>query len=568
MQRPCGTDHCTASLPQSNLPVMDPQCHAGPSNYYEIHSFHERSPFEAINEPIHHPDSPLQLEEGNLHTSKTKSSTVDPSSPPPEELTGPYIPWFWNEKNIGVLPRALLPWLSMLFVMSALYGPGAYFLPWEVGYGTPVYAVEYPLVLLASGLSWLPLLCIFIVRRAFANRTKLVIWFTMIGIISFILTAGGYCALVFGNNASYQSKAFSGGILSHEVPLGLKLRAWSTGEMPRCLPSCKMRLATQQSTLFSDGIYDTQFARTLTRIKNHNETEERLLLFSAFDFEPFRGVQNNHMLCDTGFNGNGDIYGLGMRFGLYLQWISALVANNFLGTTRGDIRKVYLVFSVALCIVTLVSSFTKDCVFSIEIEVLYWMYWGGFVSVFASSLSPVRLGRVTQWVDVDWTTIIFFITHWIMSYHGIWFVCYAYDQVFPRMPCGTYHFFLAPMLDPSTGYWLIRDWLSMMAVPIFYFIIHGFPLVLLLSLPEIKYAMTRSSIYQDLFGKSDASDDDQIEPTKHSSSKLLSFFQFIYNEIKEVQGDIRRICSLPSKRRNGIQLITPLDIKNRRQVIS
>ena len=34
---------------------------------------------------------------------------------------------------------------------------------------------------------------------------------------------------------------------------------------------------------------------------------------------------------------------------------------------------------------------------------------------------------------------------------GIWFVWYAYDQVFSRMPCGAYQFFLVLMLDQVKG---------------------------------------------------------------------------------------------------------------------
>ncbi|KAH8886974.1 hypothetical protein GQ53DRAFT_768819 [Thozetella sp. PMI_491] len=45
-----------------------------------------------------------------------------------------------------------------------------------------------------------------------------------------------------------------------------------------------------------------------------------------------------------------------------------------------------------------------------------------------------------------------------MIVHGIWYMLHGYDQVFSRMPCRTYHFFLWPLLDPSWTFWKIRDY--------------------------------------------------------------------------------------------------------------
>ncbi|KAF2786711.1 hypothetical protein K505DRAFT_259300, partial [Melanomma pulvis-pyrius CBS 109.77] len=94
--------------------------------------------------------------------------------------------------------------------------------------------------------------------------------------------------------------------------------------------------------------------------------------------------------------GNIGFYGLVIRFGVYLQWVSSLLANNFLSKSRQEIQKVYLVFSMAICLATLIANSTKSCIFSIEIEVLYWMYWGSFICVFGSAPCSIRLSMVSK----------------------------------------------------------------------------------------------------------------------------------------------------------------------------
>ena len=220
-----------------------------------------------------------------------------------------------------------------------------------------------------------------------------------------------------------------------------RLSQWYT--MPQSNRRCEARVELQQASLFSDATYKTQFDRV---ILNDNPGPRYQ---SSFDHEIYRNVQIDQDLCYQGFAGNTDLYGQGIRSGLYLQWLSSLLANNTLPETRHDIQKVYLVFSLAICLATVISSFFDACIFAIEIEILYWMYWGGFLCVFASAPCPIQLGSKSKWTKLNWTTMVLFTTHALMVYHGIWYIWYAYDQIFSRMPCGTYHFFLVPMLDPS-----------------------------------------------------------------------------------------------------------------------
>lgn len=335
---------------------------------------------------------------------------------------------------------------------------------------------------------------------------------------------------------------------------------WFTETMPQSFRGCDARVEPQQASLFWADIYDTQLART-----KHVDSDLEVS-YSAFDMDLSRSIQMNQTLCNQGFAGNADLYGLGNRTGLYLLWISSLLANNLLLKTWQELQKVYLIFSLAFCLATVIASFTKNCTFGIEIEIMYWMYWGGFVCVFASAPCPVQLGSKIKWIKLDWTTVILFTTHTLMTYHGIWFVLYAYDQVFSRMPCGTYQFFLVPMLDPSEGFWALRGYLTLSMLPWVLSLLAVFPFVVLLLASEIKHSIQHSAIYQILFPRSMISDCDQAQITGLNASAKTSLGLRVYLLIKRRYIVFRESFRLPSHSREGIRLVTPIDVRNRRCV--
>ena len=303
-------------------------------------------------------------------------------------------------------------------------------------------------------------------------------------------------------------------------------------------------------------IYKTQFARTVEEYHDNGTT-----VWPHFDMELFRSIQANQTLCDQGFVGNQDLYGLGIRAGIYLQWVSSFFANNLLPNTHKELQQVYLVFSLAICIATLVSTFTKACIFGIEIEILYWMYWGGFVCVFASSPSPIKLGSKIEWIGLDWITAILFVKHMLMTYHGIWFIWSAYDQVFSRMPCGTYQFFLVPMLDPSEGFWALRDFLTNLITPFTLPLLLVFPFLGVLLASEIKHSIQNGATYQMFFPRSIKSRGKQPQNTEANASAEISADSGVFLEIYR---EVRQVFRLPSHGRSGIRLVTPLDIESRR----
>lgn len=340
---------------------------------------------------------------------------------------------------------------------------------------------------------------------------------------------------------------------------------WRTSSWPQSFRGCDARVGPQQSVLFTEVTYKTQFARVDINGSFPVHT---------FDKDAFQSIQSNSTLCSQGFEGNEDLYGLGIRVGIYLQWITSLVANNLLPESRKELQRVWLVFSLAVCIATMISSFAVTCVFGIEIEILYWMYWGGFMCVFASSPSSTRLGSEAKWVVLDWVTVIQFITHMLMTYHGIIFVWYAYDQLFSRMPCGTYQFFFVPVLDPSESFSFLRDFLTQLICPLALLSLAVFPYISLILASEVKQSIQDSSTYQMFFPRTENGDRNQTEsdapklPIRLSlGSRILKKLRKLYQMVGKEYREFRTLLSLPPHSRTGIRLVTPLDVKNRRYVI-
>ena len=73
----------------------------------------------------------------------------------------------------------------------------------------------------------------------------------------------------------------------------------------------------------------------------------------------------NSTLCDSGFIGNSDIYGLGVRSGLYIQWVSSLLAKHLLREVNTTLILSYLIFHIALWITIAFLTVQKTCTFTV-----------------------------------------------------------------------------------------------------------------------------------------------------------------------------------------------------------
>lgn len=100
--------------------------------------------------------------------------------------------------------------------------------------------------------------------------------------------------------------------------------------------------ATAEASLYPGCIQDTFLSALVYRC-------QRDYLGERFDEELSISIQTSQTLCYQGFNGNDELYGLGVRTGIYVQWIASLLANNLLPKTHKELQKVDLIFFISIC---------------------------------------------------------------------------------------------------------------------------------------------------------------------------------------------------------------------------
>jgi len=83
------------------------------------------------------------------------------------------------------------------------------------------------------------------------------------------------------------------------------------------------------------------------------------------------------------FEGNSDLYGLGIRIGIYLQWISGLLANCFHADSVRDMLATNTIFLIALFTALAIIS-TEDTVLAAEVTILL-QFCFGFVFTVSST---------------------------------------------------------------------------------------------------------------------------------------------------------------------------------------
>jgi hypothetical protein len=145
-------------------------------------------------------------------------------------------------------------------------------------------------------------------------------------------------------------------------------------------------------------------------------------------------------LLDRGFVGNPEFYGLGIRLGIYFQWVGSLLANAFLPSERRAMGGAYAAFTAALLIATLVLVFQHACAFSVEIIILLTILWGGsFLVLVPLYTDPSQ--RKIRGLDLIFSRIVFLlvpVTAWF------WWRMALMGQVdFTPTPGGTTFFLLA-----------------------------------------------------------------------------------------------------------------------------
>jgi len=141
-----------------------------------------------------------------------------------------------------------------------------------------------------------------------------------------------------------------------------------------------------------------------------------------------------------GFEGNPDLYGLGIRMGVYFQWVSALVIWRWWPQGRTELGGAYLVFLFALLVAMIVKTAQVDPTYSAEILILMYIIFGGVFTVMMIGLRKSHTQKVkkmqSSWVQV---MVLFFILA-AASIFCSWFWLSGIHHDFLDTDCGTYGF--------------------------------------------------------------------------------------------------------------------------------
>jgi hypothetical protein len=152
-----------------------------------------------------------------------------------------------------------------------------------------------------------------------------------------------------------------------------------------------------------------------------------------------------------------------------------------------------MIFSLAI---TIAMTLQNQCVFAIEIVIMYTMFFGGFLAAFYMP-NLTKKSDPPRWRGMTWTMAINFILYALITGHAVWFWTYGCDKHFMNMPCGTANFIFVPVSNDD-----FRDWRILLGLITFCGAVEFavlYPLFLILFSQELKRSVEESAIYQGLF---------------------------------------------------------------------
>ena len=140
-------------------------------------------------------------------------------------------------------------------------------------------------------------------------------------------------------------------------------------------------------------------------------------------------TQGDLRICP--FSGNSDLYGIGIRTGFYLQWISTLLATLFTPSQEDVLRIVNLLIQTAVFIGMVVLTVEEE-IRPVEPIITIWLIFGALSSLSGSGLNPV--GRLSGVFRV--------LLYSAVAGYASWFWFVGLDGILERhSECDTIAFF-------------------------------------------------------------------------------------------------------------------------------
>ena len=133
-----------------------------------------------------------------------------------------------------------------------------------------------------------------------------------------------------------------------------------------------------------------------------------------------------------GFPGESDLYGLGIRIGVYLQWLTGLLVYTFYPEGYADVSATTLIFSTAVTIGTIVNSSER---YASEIFIFLYLFFGGiFITVVLGEHSPYYGDKSSRIGMFKFLCIV--ACCFAGSVYSSWFWLKGLKTFFQEGPCG------------------------------------------------------------------------------------------------------------------------------------
>ncbi|RTE81890.1 hypothetical protein BHE90_003606 [Fusarium euwallaceae] len=164
---------------------------------------------------------------------------------------------------------------------------------------------------------------------------------------------------------------------------------------------------------------------------------------------------------ECAFQGEPDIYGFGIRLGIYLQWTSVLIVRTFKLRGRASLAKSYVIFIFAIFVALLFmtanatpsteinksSDDEEKGPYAVEVMILAYIIFGGVYIVLLTGNDPMPIQRF----DVDTVTRLCrqFVFWCVLTAASVYYIWFWLDGIqgsgFLKAPekCGTYGFLFA-----------------------------------------------------------------------------------------------------------------------------
>ncbi|KAF4336376.1 beta-ketoacyl synthase [Fusarium beomiforme] len=153
-------------------------------------------------------------------------------------------------------------------------------------------------------------------------------------------------------------------------------------------------------------------------------------------------IESDHVRNEEcGFEGNSDLYGLGIRLGVYFQWLSTLIVYGWYPEGRNELAEAYIIFVTAITITMIVATARAEPTHAVEILILTYIIFGGLITVSTigfrkSHQKRIKLPSLEHFLA--WTAV------WgAAGIYCSWFWLKGIYSSFLETPCGTFAFIFA-----------------------------------------------------------------------------------------------------------------------------